>query len=263
MIVEHKIGHLPAERRQLILAELADMGAVRVEELGRRFEVSEMTVRRDLDSLEAEGLLERTHGGAIALQAVTSERRFREKNEENRDGKQRIGRRASEMVADGETVLINSGSTTRHVILNLARRRDVRIVTNNVAAVADLPEDTAAEILVLGGRFRGAAGCLVGDWAVRLMEEIAPARAILGADGIGIREGLSSPIPEEAALTRLMIERTRGPVTVVADSGKVGKVCGFRIAPLSSIDSLVCDARSDTPWLNDLEAAGVEIIKAN
>lgn len=234
-----------------------------MDDLSRLFDVSEMTVRRDLDSLEAEGLLERTHGGAIALHAVTIERHYREKDEENRGAKEAIARVASEMVEDGETVLINSGSTTRQVIRRLADRRNIRIITNNVAAVADLPEDTEAEILLLGGRFRGAAGCVVGDWAAGLLDGLAPSRAILGADGIGIKEGMSSPIPEEAALTRLMIERTRGPVIVVADAGKVGKVCGFHIAPLSAIDSLVCDAGSDAPWLNDLETAGVEIVKAN
>ncbi len=181
-----------------------------------------MTIRRDLDALEAEGLLERTHGGAIALHKVTGERRFREKDEENREAKEAIGRRAADMVADGETVLVNSGSTTRQVLRCLALRPSLRIITNNVAAVADLLDETAAEILLLGGRFRSAAGCVVGDWAVRLMEELAPSRAILGADGISLKEGVSSPIPEEAALTRLMIERTRGPVTLVADSGKIG-----------------------------------------
>jgi DeoR/GlpR family transcriptional regulator of sugar metabolism len=261
--VDTRNAHLPVQRRQIIIDELNTLGSVRVDDLSRLFDVSEMTVRRDLDSLESEGLLERAHGGAIALHAVTSERRYREKDEENRGAKEAIARVASEMVEDGETVLINSGSTTRQVINSLARRRGVRIVTNNVAAVSDLPDDIEAEIMLLGGRFRGAAGCVVGDWAVRLMEDLAPARAILGADGIRIKEGMSSPIPEEAALTRLMIERTRGPVIVVADAGKVGKVCGFHIAPLSAIDTLICDAGSDAPRLNDLEMAGVEIIKAN
>lgn len=254
--------HLPAERRQMILAEITSTGAVRVDKLGRHFDVSEMTVRRDLDSLEAEGLLERTHGGAIALQAVTVERRYREKDEENREVKEAIGRLAADMVSDGETVLVNSGSTTRHVIRFLAGRKGLRIITNNVAAVADLPDDTAAEILLLGGRFRSAAGCVVGDWAARIMEELAPSRAILGADGISLKEGVGSPIPEEAALTRLMIAQTRGPVTVVADSGKIGKVCSFRIVPLTEISDLVTDGNADAHWAEDFDAAGVRFIIA-
>ena len=233
-----------------------------MEELGRRFDVSEMTVRRDLDSLEADGLLERTHGGAVAPRAVTVERRYRVKDSENRETKERIGRAAAELVADGETVLVNSGSTTRQVLQQLARRRDVRIITNNVAAVSDLKEDPEAEILLLGGRFRGASGCVVGDWAVRLLDDLAPSRAILGADGIGLVEGLSSPIPEEAALTRLMITRTRGPVIVAADAGKIGRVCGFRIAALTKIDALVTDIADEAAWLEDFRNAGIEIISA-
>ena len=260
--MDSRISHLPAERRQIIITEITSTGSVRVDELGRHFDVSEMTIRRDLDALEAEGLLERTHGGAIALHEVTGERRFREKDEENREAKEAIGRRAADMVADGETVLVNSGSTTRHVLRCLALRPSLRIITNNVAAVADLPDETAAEILLLGGRFRSAAGCVVGDWAVRLMEELAPSRAILGADGISLKEGVSSPIPEEAALTRLMIERTRGPVTLVADSGKIGKVCGFRIGPLSNISEMVTDGEADAHWVEDFAAAGVDIVTA-
>jgi DeoR/GlpR family transcriptional regulator of sugar metabolism len=91
--VDAKTSLLPAERRQTILAEITAQGAVRVDDLGRRFDVSEMTVRRDLDILESEGLLERTHGGAIAVEAVTGERRFHEKDEVNREAKDAIARR--------------------------------------------------------------------------------------------------------------------------------------------------------------------------
>jgi len=255
--------HLPAERRRLILAELSNTGAVRVDELGRSFDVSEMTVRRDLDAMEAEGLLERTHGGAIALKPVTGERRYRDKDEENREAKEAIGRLAAEMVGENETVLVNSGSTTRYVIRYLAPRKDLRIITNNLAAVADLPDDTEAEILLLGGRFRTASGCVVGDWAVKQLENLSPSRAILGADGISLKEGLSSPIPEEAALTRLMIERTRGPVTVVADAAKIGKICGFRIVSLSEISELVTDAEAEDHWVKDFAAIGVKIVGGN
>ncbi|MCK5737290.1 MAG: DeoR/GlpR transcriptional regulator [Spirochaetaceae bacterium] len=253
-------SHIPAQRRQLILAELSTAGAVRVDELGRRFDVSEMTVRRDLDALEAEGLLERTHGGAIALKAVTGERHYRDKDEENREEKEAIGRMAAELVGENETVLINSGSTTRYVIRYLASRKDIRIITNNLAAVAELPDETSAEILLLGGRFRNASGCVVGDWAEKQLENLSPSRAILGADGISLKEGLSSPIPEEAALTRLMIERTRGPVTIVADAGKIGKICSFGIVGLSEISELVTDAEAEDHWVQDFAAIGVKVV---
>jgi DeoR family fructose operon transcriptional repressor len=260
--MELRNTHLPAERRQLILAGLTSAGAVRVDELSRSLGVSEMTVRRDLDAMEAEGLLERTHGGAIALKPVTGERRYRDKDEENRGAKEAIGRLAAEMVGENETVLINSGSTTRYSLAYLARRKDIRIITNNVAAVAELPEDCEAEILLLGGRFRNTSGCVVGDWAVRLLEDLAPSRAILGADGISLKEGVSSPIPEEAALTRLMIERTRGPVVIVADAAKIGKICGFRIVDLSEISELLTDGEADSHWVEDFAGTGVKVITA-
>lgn len=251
---------LPAERRQIILSQLESRGAVRVDELSELFEISEMTVRRDLDLLEAEGLLERTHGGAMALHAITAERRYREKDGENREVKAAIAKAAAGRVEDGETVLINSGSTTRQVLLHLAHR-PLRIITNNAAAAVDLPDDISAEILLLGGRFRSASGCVVGDWAARLLDELAPTRAILGADGISLRDGVSSPIPEEAALTRLMIERTPGKVTLVADSGKIGRMCAFRICRLQDINEIITDSSMAPGLAEDFERSGVVVVR--
>jgi DeoR family fructose operon transcriptional repressor len=145
------------------------------------------------------------------------------------------------------------------VIRLLSQRPDIRIVTNNVAAVMSLPDETEAEILLLGGRFRSASGCVVGDWARRLLDEIAPSRAILGVDGLSLKEGLSSPIPEEAAITRLMMERTRGPLCVVADHHKIGRVCGFRIGALSGVDELISDGEDGAPWREDFESAGLRV----
>ncbi|MCG8452708.1 MAG: DeoR/GlpR family DNA-binding transcription regulator [Spirochaetales bacterium] len=247
---------LPAHRRQRILSELDSKGAVRVEELGRLFSVSEMTVRRDLDALEAEGLLERTHGGALPLRHVHRERVFREKDHEQREAKESIALLAASLIPEGETVLVNSGSTTRLVIRHLARRPDLRIITNNMAAVAELPETVAAEVLLIGGRYRPESGCAVGEWALRLLEDLAPARAILGADGISLKAGLSSPVPEEAALTRRMIEIVNS-VDVVADSAKVGRVCPFRIGPLESVSRIISD--SDT-WAPEFREAGVTVV---
>jgi len=254
---------IPAERRQRIEEILNDQGAVRVDELGRQFDVSEMTIRRDLDILEKNGHLERTHGGAVAIHYLAGESPYSVKDKANRSLKEAIGREAAKLIEDGETVFINSGSTTLQVILHLAYRKGIRVITNNIAAAMALPEDTELDLILVGGQFRRQSGCSVGDFASRVLSEIMPVRAILGTDGLSINAGMTSPIPQEAALTRMMLERVRGQVVVVADHKKIGRVASFFTAPVSVIDILVTDRMPDNSVCPDLEETGISIISVS
>ncbi len=251
---------IPAERRQRIIEILRDQGAVRVDDLGHQFEVSEMTIRRDLDILEKKGCLERTHGGALAIHYMAGESPYSVKDKDNHALKEAIGREAALLIEDGETVFINSGSTTLQVILHLAYRKGIRVVTNNVAAALALPEDTELDLILVGGQYRRQSGCTVGDFASRVLSEIVPTRAILGTDGLSLKAGMTSPIPQEATLTRMMLERIRGQVVVVADHEKIGRVASFFTAPISVIDILVTDKELDNSVFPDFEETGITII---
>ncbi len=251
---------IPAERRQRIVDILSDQGAVRVDNLGQQFDVSEMTIRRDLVILEKNGRLERTHGGALAIHYVAGESPYSVKDQANRSLKEVIGRRAAELIEDGETVFINGGSTALQVILHLAYRRGIRVVTNNIAAAMALPEDTELDLILVGGQYRRQSGCTVGDFASRVLGEIMPTRAILGTDGLTVKAGMTSPIQQEAALTRMMLERIRGQVVVVADHKKIGRVASFFTAPISVIDVLITDRKLDDSVFPDFEETGITIV---
>ena len=255
------VSLIPAERRAGILSEIKSRGFASVEELSSKFEVSVITIRRDLDQLESEGLIERTHGGAIYTKHISTESPYMEKNLQNREVKSLIGAKAAGLANAGETVFVNSGSTTYHVIKALLQLPGIRVVTNNIPAVLEVEPGPGAELILIGGRYRFNSGCTIGNFAEELIGQLNVSKTFIGADGISLKSGITSPIAEEAAVTRMMIERTAGEVILAADSSKVGSMSTFFTAVLDSIDYLVTDGNFDETYRPDFEEAGIKIIK--
>jgi DeoR family fructose operon transcriptional repressor len=221
--------------------------------------VSEITIRRDLDILEGKGVLERTHGGAISSRRVSTEPLYDQKNRVEMAEKIAIGRAAAALIESGDTVLINSGSTNLQVIRNI-RAQDVRLITSNAGAVADPPAGT--EMVLIGGLYRPQSNSFVGAFAALTLERVYGSKAIIGVDGVSYKYGLTTPNHQEAEIGRLMIERTRGPVIVVADHTKIGVVSNFLTARIDEADILVTDSGFEEEYRDDLEKAGVQIIVA-
>jgi DeoR family transcriptional regulator, fructose operon transcriptional repressor len=254
-------GIIPAGRRVEILTLVKEKGLVSVEELAGLFDVSVITIRRDLEQLEKEGQLERIHGGAIYTRHIKTEISYREKDLENHEIKEAIGKQAAMLVEKGDTVFVNSGSTTFQLIKALSEISGIRIVTNNILAAMEITPGADVEIVLIGGTYRINSGCTVGDFAAQTVSQLNAVKTFVGADGISLKNGITSPVSQEAALTRLMIQRTSGPVIVTADSTKIGKVTTFFTADLNRADILVTDSTFDETFRPDFEEAGIEIIK--
>ena len=253
---------IPAGRRAGILSEIKKRGFIGVDELSERFDVSVITIRRDLDLLEKEGALVRTHGGAVKSRTLTAEASYKEKDSVRQTIKAAIGDKAAELAKAGDTVFVNSGSTTFHVIRALSSIAGIKIVTNNIRAALEAENSSGAEIILIGGRYRKHTGCTVGDFAASLIERLNVSKTFIGADGITLKNGITSPSSEEAAITRMMIERTCGPVVVAADASKIGCVTAFFIAPVQKIDYLITDSAFDKELRDEFEQSGITIIKA-
>lgn len=252
---------IPAARRTAILALMKEQGAVSVDELAERFAVSVITIRRDLDALGEQGLLERTHGGAIRPPFVGKETAYRDKMRARRAEKREIASAAAALVEEGDTVFINSGSTTRQVIEILAEMPGIRIVTNNLQAVSEIEHEARAEIYLVGGLVRGSSGCSVGPFGEDMVGRINGSKAILGADAFSARIGLTSPVSEEASLTRCMIRQTDGPVIVAADSSKIERVTSFHEADPAEVDYLITDGPIPDEERAVWERAGVRVVE--
>lgn len=253
-------NEIPAERRAKILGLLRDQGIVRVDELSSSLNVSVITIRRDLSTLEQEGLLERTHGGAISTNLQVQEPSYSDKDRKNIPLKSSIASKAVSLLQQGETVFINSGSTTSLVLKRLVSVSDLTIITNNVGALFGLEIRPDSELIVAGGTLRHDTSCLVGEDVLNRLDRIHVTTSILGVDGISLKKGLTSHNTHEAAVTRKMMEQTRGRKIIVADSSKLGALSQHYVADLSDIDILVTNEFSDASIMKDFEALGIELV---
>ena len=254
-------GFIPADRQKRIQRLLQERGVVKVTDLSSLLGVSEITIRRDLDVLERNGDLERTHGGAVYNQRMRVEPRYAQKDAIHREEKEAIGRAAAKLVEAGDTLLINSGSTTKQVIRSL-KMSNVRIITSNLGAVIEAQE-SEMELILIGGLLRSQSNSLVGSLATLSLQQVYGSKAFIGVDGLSVKYGLTTPILEEAEIAREMIRRTPGPVIVVADHSKLSVVSNFMSAPIDQVDMLVTDQGLSNELREELEKIGIKVIIAD
>ena len=245
-----------AERLGTILEELSARGSVAVTELSARLGVSAATVRRDLEHLEAQRLLTRTHGGAVA-QMVSYELPLRYKSARRHEQKRRIGREAARRVHDGAVIGLTGGTTTTEVARALVDR-PLTVVTNALNIASELAIRPNIKLVVTGGTARPESYELVGPLADQTLAEVHLDLAFIGADGITAEAGLTTHHEIEAHTDRALIERARR-VVVVADGSKLGKVAFARICPLSAVDELVTDTEADPKELRAVRETGLAV----
>ena len=252
-----------AKRQQEIVRKIAAVGVVGVNELSEEFQVAEMTIRRDLDLLVEQGLIERTHGGAKAITAVETRdyyagRLWKDKKLLRREQKHRIGSYAAGIVESGDTIFVNSGSTTL-AFLEALTVPNIKVISNHPFAPV-VVESERISVISTGGELRRESYTLLGEAASRVLMECYASKAFIGVDGISCAHGLTTPVQSEAWMNRIMIEHTNGPVFVLADSSKIGKASHFLTAPIDRIDKLVTDNGASEAQINELRACGVEVI---
>jgi DeoR family transcriptional regulator, fructose operon transcriptional repressor len=251
---------LPAERHRRIQELLRERQVVRVSTLSDLMGVSEVTIRRDLEGLERRGLLERTHGGAVLTQRMRSEPAYVDAVASNPEEKRRIGRTAAALIEPGDAVYLNGGTTTLQVFRHLVAP-GVKVMTNHVGIALEAA-DRDVELLLLGGHYRAPSNSVVGPFATDALRRTYANKAFIGVEGVSLRSGLTTPNAAEAEIARVMIEQTRGTVSVVADHGKIGTVADFAIAPLDQVDRLIVDPAIDDGYREQLGEAGIEVVLA-
>jgi len=237
---------------------------VRVSTLSELLGVSEITIRRDLERLEEQGVLERTHGGAILTQRMQQEPLYVQKERLQIEAKRAIGHAAAQLISPGETIFVNSGSTTRQIFPHLGHIPHLRVITSNAAAIVELGTHTETlELIVVGGTYRWQSNSLVGPLALATISRINASKTFLGVDGISIQHGLTTPIQDEAEVARAMITQTHGAIIVVADHTKMGVVAEFVTCPLHRVETIVTDTRLKREWRAALSEQGIRIVVAD
>jgi DeoR/GlpR family transcriptional regulator of sugar metabolism len=245
---------LPAERRQHILRAVRG-GTAHVSELAERFAVSEMTVRRDLRELELAGKLERVHGGALSSSV---EPPFAQIAVEHLDVKDRIGRAAADLVQDGQTVMIDIGTTTLQVACHL-RGRKVTVITSNLAAFEELAADPDIELILPGGIVRRNYRSLVGVLAEDTLRQLHADIAFLGASGITQDLSVMDSTMIEVPIKRAMLAAADRAVLCV-DAGKFAMGGVVRVCAGADLDTVVTDTSAPAQSRSAFEEAGVEVL---
>src|SRR5262245_17776522 len=247
-----------ADRVSTILDRISGQGSVDAGALAVEFDVSVATIRRDLQVLEDQKLLNRTHGGAIAAD-VSYELPVRYRIGQHRDEKLAIARLAAGRLPYGPLTIGLTGGTTTHAVARLlADRYELTVVTNALNIAGDLALRPRLKLVMTGGASRTQSYELVGPIADRTLSGLNIEVAIVGVDGITPRAGLTTHDDIEANTDATMIRQAQR-VIVVADGSKVGKVCLARICPLSDIDEFVTDPSADPAILAAIAAAGVTV----
>lgn len=252
---------IPAQRYERIQEYLAIHKVARISDLSRLLDASEATVRRDLEWLESQGILERTHGGAILSQRLLTEPAYLLRAQKFPEEKRRIGALAASMIEDGDIVFINSGTTATQVIHHIRNNANVTVITNNLIATVESGE-VGFEIFLLGGTYQPKSNSVAGRFAMDNLSQVYADKTFLGVDGISIKYGCTVPTNAEAEVVKLMIERTHGPLFVVADHSKWGVVSNFEIASVDQIDYLVTDEEFDEDACQELAEHSVEVLIA-
>ena len=228
-----------AEERKTEILQLVKIGnPVTVISLSQRFGVSESTVRRDLQELEDNGLIQRTHGGAISVQ-TGFEMSFQEKEVRCLAEKQQIATLAAGLVQDGETVLIDSGTTTLE-IARLLRARKITVATNSMDIAQIFSDDTAVETVLLGGTLRKNTRALVGYLTNDALRKMYFDKVFLAANGIDVELGITTPNLTEAETKRYMLKAGKEKI-LVADHSKIGQKSLCRICGVEELDLLLTD----------------------
>jgi DeoR/GlpR family transcriptional regulator of sugar metabolism len=256
---------LPARRRADLARFIQRSGQATVGELAEQFGVSLDTVRRDLEHLGERGVITRTHGGAVpneelaTAQLAMADRPFALRD--NPEHKHAIGAAAAELIADGQTILVNGGTTTLEVIRALRNQRDLSVVTNNVQIPGALPPGVIRHCYLIGGRYEPDSMVTIGPVGFAGATGISADVAVIGVGGVDTRAGLSTTSLDEAGLIREMID-SASTVIVVADSSKFWRRSFAHICPLAAVATLVTDAAPDPELTEALIEADVEIIVA-
>ena len=249
---------LSEERRRAILEIVNREGRVLVLELAKRFETSQVTVRKDLEALHAHRLIHRTHGGALpARDGALEDPTLREKEKLRHQEKVRIAGAAAAMVQEGQVIILDSGTTTTEIARALRTFRKLTIVTNAVNIAAEL-SGTAVDVILTGGTLRKNSFSLVGPIAEETLHRLNADLLFLGVDGFDVHYGLSTPNLLEAKVNKVMVEVAKHTVAV-CDSSKFGRRSLSLIVPPSALHEVVTDRGVPKSDLRVLKQVGIEV----
>jgi len=258
MKATHLHSRLAAERQERLRSLIREQGVLSILDACEKLDASQATVRRDLDTLESQGLVRRVHGGAVSVQSRIEEPLFDDKASIAAKEKRRIAEAAAELIEQGDAIYLDGGSTVLELARILAARSDLTVFTNSLRAAIEL-SGRGPRLMLIGGQLRRLSQTMVGTLTTAMLGSINVQKAFMGTVALSPDRGLTTTDPDEAFTKNMVLSRAES-VIVLADAGKIGKVALSQFGRIGDIDILVTDKRADKTILGDLRKKGIKII---
>jgi DeoR/GlpR family transcriptional regulator of sugar metabolism len=252
---------IPEERRQQIIQLIETRSSVSVADLCTRFDVSEMTIRRDLADLEGAGLLRRVYGGAVSTRGRSYEPPFLTRAGKHQVEKERIGQVAAALINDGDSLALDVGTTTLEIARHLEGRQNLTIVTPSLHIANALANRPGIRLILTGGVLRTSELSLIGHLAETAFRELYVDKLFLGVGGIDFEAGLTEFNLEDASVKRAMVASAKECI-LVADASKFGNIAFAAVAPLSAVHKIVTDSAVKPEIVSRLKEMNIEVILA-
>ncbi|MDX1575634.1 MAG: DeoR/GlpR family DNA-binding transcription regulator [Kiloniellales bacterium] len=245
-------------RQSAILKAVTARGSCTVSELARELDVSGETIRRDIRVMARQGLVRKVHGG-VSVPDQLRESSFRQRLLENAEAKQAIARLAAAQVQNGDSLMMDTGSTTAYIARELVDHRDLMLITNCTEIARTLARGNGNRVFLVGGELRGDDGALFGGEAVRFIERFRCRVALLSIGGVDLDSGFMDFHPEEAEFSQAVIAQA-SRVVVAADHSKFGRQATVKVCDLAGVDALITDQPPPAPFARRLAEVQVEIV---
>ncbi|TVY10945.1 DeoR/GlpR family DNA-binding transcription regulator [Paenibacillus cremeus] len=249
-------------RKKIIVDLLMKEEKVQVHSLSAELHVSAETIRRDLDRLENEGVLRKVYGGAVRARMESVEPSFAHRSKTFAEEKAAIGKLAASLIEQGDTILIDNGTTTLEIVRHLQDRPDVTLLTHSVPVLQLAMTTFKGRILFIGGEVDVETGSATGTIAESLLDQFKVHKSFISVGGISLIDGISDYDLKEARISRKMIERSVETI-VLADHSKFGKTTFAAIAPLHKVSMIITDRKCPEEWTQHLQASDIELLIAD
>ena len=254
-------GMMAEERRTQILQIVRTEGRARVNELANRFSSSAVTIRNDLNELHQRGLVLRSHGGAVLPDTILRESPVHERLKTHAEEKRRIGAIAATLINDGETIILDSGTTTLEIARQIKNKQGLQVITNGVNIAAELLDAREVQTFIVGGTLRVDSASIVGRSTEEMFEQFSADKLFLSGAGCDPDLGVSGANLEETMVNRAMLRISR-EIILVADASKFSKRSMVRIASFSEIDTVISDTGLREEMQEKVRGLGCNLILA-
>jgi DeoR/GlpR family transcriptional regulator of sugar metabolism len=252
---------LANKRREQIIKLLTEDGSAKVADLAKIFKVSDVTIRQDLEKLESEDLIIREHGGAFLKNVEEQVRSLTLMSKDNMDKKELIGKKAAELINNGDVIILDSGSTTTEIAKNLIGRRHLTVITNALNIAIILGSEPGIEVMMTGGEFKPPTLSLTGQKAAVFFADIHVDKLFLATAGISLKAGLTYPSISDLVVKKAMID-SADTVYLVADSTKIRKSAFASLGALSLINYIITDPEISDEHMKLFRAHDIHFIIA-